>query len=100
MTPEQITKLKALSKSITDFEKELQSGEISNLYAATHEAAGGDFVIKANSEGLIYFATILLSLAADANENQHFHYDKTSVLSECEKPIIFQFNKAPWPSPK
>jgi hypothetical protein len=96
MTPEQKVKMAAISKSIADLENELQTGEISNLYAATHEDVDGAVIISANTEGLIYFAKILLSLAVEAKENQHFHYDKTSVLSECERPIVIKFKKAPW----
>jgi hypothetical protein len=98
MTPEQTSKLQSLSKSIATFESGLQAGEVSNLYAATHEDTEGAVVISANAEGLTYFASILLSLAADAKENQHYHFDKTTVLSECKRPIIIKFQSAPWKS--
>jgi hypothetical protein len=96
MTPEQKIEIANLSSRLADLEKRLQVGEISNLFAATHEDKDGTVIISANAEGLIYFATILVSLAAESKEGQHFHFDKTSVLSECGKPIIIKFQKAPW----
>jgi hypothetical protein len=99
MTPEQTSRLRAISKSVAEFEGELQTSDVSNLYAATHEDVGGALVISANAEGLTYFASVLLSLAADAKEHKHFHYDRTTVLSECEKPLIIKFQSAPWERP-
>jgi len=72
----------------------------SNIYASTHLDGYGNLVLSANAEGLLHFASILVSLALESKDQQHYHFDINTVLSVCEKPIILKFEHAPWETNK
>lgn len=57
---------------------------------------GKSVKISGNSEGLVYLASILTGLAADAKVGQHFHFGEGEMLDEAERDLIFQFEPAEW----
>jgi len=57
---------------------------------------GRSVKISGNSEGLMYLASILTGLAADAKIGQHFHFGEGEMLDEAERDLILQFEPAEW----
>jgi hypothetical protein len=98
MTKEQLEQLRDLAGKAGSLIDSLDSTGVSNIYAATTVAGSDSFILSANREGLIYFASILLSLASEASDQQHYHYDANTVLSKCDMPLILKYEAAPWES--
>lgn len=96
MTSGQIERIKEIAEQLGGLSEELDERPISNLFLTTSVAASGEFVLAANAEGFIYLASILASLAAEQSLGQHYHFDNTSVLSDCQKPLVIKFEVAPW----
>lgn len=97
MTKEQLDQLRDLSEKVWALHEATTKSDVINLYAATAKVLpDGGTMLSGNREGLIYFASILLSLASEASPGQHFHYDAHTVLTECEVPMILQYLPAPW----
>lgn len=96
MTLDQKKRLLLLAEQLHQLSEELDSDEVSNLFSATRVNGDDSITLSANEEGLVYFASILLSLAEESSPNQHYHFDETSVLSECQKPLVIKFEPAPW----
>ena len=53
-------------------------------------------MLAANEEGLIYFASILLSLAKGHTEHGHFHFDSGTVLDSPDLNLIIKHERASW----
>ena len=53
-------------------------------------------VFAANEEGLVYFASILLSLAKNRVDNSHFHFDSGTVLNVADLDLVIKYEKASW----
>ena len=96
MTPKQQKEIRELADQLNRLTNELDSGGVSDLYVSTTLESGGAFVLSANEDGCIYLASILLSLARNARPNQHFHFDQTTVLSQCQCPLVIKFDCSPW----
>lgn len=99
ITESQKARLREASDQLEALSDELDEESISNLYVATKEASDGAFILTANAEGFAYLASILASLAADGVVGKHYHFDKTTVLAECERSLIIRFSPAPWEPP-
>jgi hypothetical protein len=92
MTTEQKIQISLLSERVGSFYDELNKSE---LFLATREDDLGSVIISGNREGLTYLASIILSLATEASEGQHYHFDRSSVLAECQRSLIIQFESIP-----
>jgi hypothetical protein len=80
---------------ISDQLEEMLSVNQSPLFSAlTSEDGGKTVMLSANQEGLVYFASILLSLANSQSEGQHFHFDINTVLDRADYNLILKYVKA------
>jgi hypothetical protein len=67
------------------------------FYAALKVMDGGGTIrVSGNSEGLVYLASVLLSLAVDRTPGQHIHLGQGEVLDEADKELVFAFQNADW----
>lgn len=57
-----------------------------------------ELLINGNKEGLIHFALSILSVAKDAGDGRHVHFDGVGILDRCDMPIVVCFKKAEWDS--
>ena len=88
--------IKELSEKLGALSESLESGELSSSYIASYQSEPGEMSIVANREGLVYLASLLMSLAAEPSSEQHYHFDSETVLSECELPFTIGYEAAPW----
>jgi len=87
--------------SITDqleaISKELVSQKPTTIYATVRfERDTKTVVLAANQEGLVYFASVLLSLAKGHTEHGHFHFDSGTVLDSPDLNLIVKHERASW----
>ena len=77
--------------------KELTDSKPSPIYATVRfEKDSKTVVLAANEEGLIYFASILLSLAKGHTEHSHFHFDSGTVLDSPDLNLVIKHERASW----
>jgi hypothetical protein len=98
MTPsdEQRKEIRQLDQSLAELHERLSSGSSSELFAEFLKQ-GDTAILAANEAGLVYFASILMSLAAQASPGQHYHFDTHSALSRNDLELILQFLDGPSP---
>lgn len=99
MTPGQQNKMNSLADGLAQLSEDLDVDEISNLYAAFH-VEDDNCILRVNTEGAVYFAAMLMSLAKTQKVGQHYHYDEMTVLQRSDKKLVLQFDLAPWESPE
>jgi hypothetical protein len=97
MTPsdEQRTQIRQFADSLAELRESMEAGSPSRLFAEFSQQ-GGAATLAANEHGLVYFASILMALAAEASPGQHFHFDENTVLSRCNSKLILQFLDGPY----
>jgi len=77
--------------------KDLVNAKPSQIYATVRfEKDTKTVVLAANEEGLVYFASILLSLAKGHTEHGHFHFDTGTVLDSPDLNLVIKHEKASW----
>ena len=92
---EQRTQIRQLADRLAELSESIEAGNSSRLFAEFSQQ-GGTTILAANEHGLVYFASILMSLAAEASPGQHFHFDENTVLSRCNSRLILQFLDGPY----
>jgi hypothetical protein len=58
------------------------------------KVVANEVVLSGNQEGLLFLSNILLSLAAEASDGQHFHFDENTTFDRCDKNFIIAYRKA------
>ena len=53
-------------------------------------------ILSANSEGMLLIMGDLITLGKERKLYGHRHYDKHSRTTECDRPMIIRYAKAPW----
>ena len=96
LSDEQRNQIKHLAKSLAELRDSLGSNPQRYLFAEFSAAGGDTAILDANEEGLVYFASIMMSLAAEASPGQHFHYDEHTVLSGGDMKLILGFLEGPY----
>jgi hypothetical protein len=96
MNTTQQAHLQELSEKVRSLTNDLDSGPVSNLYLVSEKNEGQPIVIAGNQEGLVYLASVCLSLAREMSEQQHQHFDESGVLSESQQDFVIKFQTAPW----
>jgi hypothetical protein len=57
------------------------------------QATENEVVLSGNKDGLLYLSSILLSLAAQASEGQHYHFDENTTFDRCDRDFIVAYRK-------
>ncbi len=100
MNAQMMEKIKGLSLQVSQMASEILEQKPCLLHAALNMMDDGQTVrLAGNSEGLVYLASLLLSLAVEQSNNQHVHLGEGEVLDECDKNLILAFQKADWDAP-
>ena len=94
-TDEQRRKIRQLAESMAELCDSMEPGNPSHLFAEFSQQSD-TAILAANEHGLVYFASILMALAAEASPGQHFHFDEHTVLSRCNSKLILQFLDGPY----
>ena len=77
--------------------RKLVDSKPSQIYATVrYEKDTKTVVLAANEEGLIYFASALLSLAKDHTQDGHFHFDSGTVLDSPDLNLLIKHERASW----
>jgi len=61
----------------------------------TTDADGRTIVLAGNARGLIYLASLLLTLVENERPGQHFHLDKNTVLTNPAHNLIIMLQNQP-----
>ncbi|MFO1511391.1 MAG: hypothetical protein U1F83_00505 [Verrucomicrobiota bacterium] len=96
MTTDQIANVQELAGKLSKLSEQLDDQSPSNLYLSTKAAVGQPLAIIGNEDGLVYLASVLLSLAKERSEGQHYHIDDTTAQSEGQQALVFMYSRAPW----
>ena len=91
MTTEQLIELKRLAECVINLNKSVDAARIHAEFIRPDSS--GPVVLTANREGMIYFAAIMLGLAIDSSDGQHFHFDTNTVLSRCDLDLVIKYQK-------
>jgi len=67
----------------------------SSLLASFKRTDAKTLMLSANREGMIYFASILISLADKGVENSHFHFDEHTVLDQADQDLVIRYSATP-----
>src|SRR5690242_4467510 len=97
MNAHMMEKLKSLECAASQIIANILAEKPCRLHAVLTAHDGGRTVrLAGNSEGLVYLASLLLSLAAEQREQQHYHFEEGTVLDLAEKGLVLAFQKAEW----
>ncbi len=96
MNQETESTIATLSAKLAELAESFETEDLSNRYVASYQSDPSEMSIVANREGLVYLASVLMSLAAEASGEQCYHFDSDTVLSECELPFTIGYEAAPW----
>lgn len=97
MTPDFLQELREIGDRLAKLTEAIVAERPCRAFSALSEVDGGmTLKLSGNSEGLAYFAAILVGLATDRSPGQHFHFGKGEVLDKADRELILQYERAEW----
>lgn len=84
-----------LGRVITDLDSIFESMDDRRLFLQTVKH-GDETVLGGNTEGLVFLALHLLTLATEGLVGSHVHLDADSPLDRCDEPLVLRRDRAPW----
>jgi len=97
MKPELLQELREIGDRLRKLSEAVVAERPCRAFSAFSEVDDGmTLKLSGNSEGLAYFAAILVGLATDRSPGQHFHFGEGEVLDKADRELVLQYEPAEW----
>lgn len=89
--------LNAIIQQLREIDELAIHGDVSHHFLE-FEISGdkSEFRINGNQAGLVYFARVILEVAASSVSGSHFHLDDTGIADKCDMPVVVCLKPADW----